>query len=104
MVIILRIFLDNDINGSLLMSDGLDDATVKEFIPKLKHRILFNSERMKLRWIFAHLQNSCRYILIKELFFRSKQQQKSTVSTVDTNDIDVTSKSIRLSDMVKHGS
>ena len=31
------------------MSDGLDDATAKELIPQLKHRILFNEERLKLK-------------------------------------------------------
>jgi hypothetical protein len=48
-VTILPIVLENEIDGSLLMSDGLDDTILKELIPPLKDRINFNSERKKLR-------------------------------------------------------
>ncbi len=41
---------ENEIDGSLLINDGLDDAMIKELIPNLKHRILFNSGRKKLRY------------------------------------------------------
>ncbi|CAF1297277.1 unnamed protein product [Rotaria sordida] len=73
-------FRENEINGSLLMSDGLDDILLKELIPPLKYRIIFNNERKKLR---------------------SRQQQKSTISTANTNDIRVTLKSTNTSKMVK---
>ena len=42
------IVLENEIDGSLLMSDGLDDTLLKELVPPLKYRIIFNSERKKL--------------------------------------------------------
>jgi hypothetical protein len=48
-VTILPIVLENEIDGSLLMSDGLDDTILKELISPLKYRIIFNSERKKLR-------------------------------------------------------
>ncbi len=46
---ILPIVLENEIDGLLLMSDGLDDTILKELIPSLKYRIIFNGERKKLR-------------------------------------------------------
>ncbi|CAF3896022.1 unnamed protein product [Rotaria sordida] len=77
-VIILPIVLENEIDGSLLMSDGLDDTLLKELIPPLKYRIIFNNERKKLR---------------------SRQQQKSTISTANTIDIHVKLKSTDTSKM-----
>ncbi len=46
---IVPMFLEAEIDGSLLMNDGLDDAALKDLIPKLKHRIIFNDNRMKLK-------------------------------------------------------
>ncbi|CAF2086914.1 unnamed protein product [Rotaria magnacalcarata] len=70
-------FRQNAIDGSLLMSDGLDAATLKELISVLKLRIVFNSERMKLK---------------------SSIKQSSATSTSNTNDIHVTIKPISTSD------
>lgn len=41
--------LENEIDGSLLLNDGFDDSMMKELIPNLKSRILFNNERKKLK-------------------------------------------------------
>ncbi len=41
--------LENDVDGSLLLDDGFDDSMVKDLIPNLKHRVLFNNERKKLK-------------------------------------------------------
>jgi hypothetical protein len=46
---VLLMFLDEEIDGSLLMSDGFDDTLLKDLIPKVKQRIIFNDERMKLK-------------------------------------------------------
>ncbi|CAF4002264.1 unnamed protein product [Rotaria sordida] len=59
-------FKQNEIDGSLLISDGLDDTLLKELIPQLKHRITFKTECMKLK---------------------SGQHRKSTMSVADTGDI-----------------
>jgi hypothetical protein len=48
-MIILLILLENEIDGSLLMSDGFDDATLKELIPKMPFRIRLRDERTKLK-------------------------------------------------------
>lgn len=45
----LPMFLDNGIDGSLLMNDDLDDAWLNVLIPQAKHRIIFNDELMKLK-------------------------------------------------------
>ncbi len=41
--------LENEVDGSLLLNDGFDDSMIKELIPNLKHRVLFNNERKKLK-------------------------------------------------------
>ncbi|CAF0854278.1 unnamed protein product [Adineta steineri] len=58
-------FKDNEIDGSLLMSDGLDDTTLKQLVAKIKYQIMFKNELAKLK---------------------SKYQEKSIVSTTDSND------------------
>ena len=46
-----KIFIGNEIDGSLLISAGLDDALLKELIPPLKQRIIFKTELLKLKYI-----------------------------------------------------
>ncbi|CAF1344861.1 unnamed protein product [Adineta steineri] len=41
-------FQENEVDGSVLMSDGFDDNMIKELIPSFKQRVVFNSERKKL--------------------------------------------------------
>lgn len=43
--------LENEIDGSILMSDGLDDSAVKDLISSIKHRVTFNTERKKLLYV-----------------------------------------------------
>ncbi|CAF1137243.1 unnamed protein product [Adineta steineri] len=76
---VIKNFKDNDIDGSLLMSDGLDDTVLKELITQLKYRILFKIELAKLK---------------------SKSQQKSIISTTDSNVTCITLKSTDTSEML----
>ena len=48
-MLVVLLFLENEIDGTLLISDGLDDTLLKELIPQLKHRITFNDRRKKLK-------------------------------------------------------
>ncbi len=48
-MIILLIFLENEIDGSTLLSDGFDDEILKELVPKIKPRIHIKTERKQLK-------------------------------------------------------
>ncbi len=43
--------LANEIDGSVLMDDSFDEATVQELIPTIKQRLLFKKELKKLRFV-----------------------------------------------------
>jgi hypothetical protein len=42
-------YLDNDIDGSILMSDEFDQSIIKELIPTLEDGVLFNITRNLLK-------------------------------------------------------
>ncbi|CAF1010662.1 unnamed protein product [Adineta ricciae] len=44
-------FQENEVDGSLLLDDGFDDNIIKGLIPVLKHRVLFNNERKKIKGV-----------------------------------------------------
>lgn len=45
------ILLDYGVNGSELMGDSLQETDIRELIPELRDRILFNKERKSLRFV-----------------------------------------------------
>ncbi|CAF1461932.1 unnamed protein product [Adineta steineri] len=69
---LIKKFKEEEIDGPLLMSDGLNDKVLERLIPKIKYQIIFNSELAELK---------------------SKYQEKSTISTTDNNAICTTLRS-----------
>lgn len=70
-------YLENNIDGLSLMNDEFDQSMIKELIPILRDRILFNIARKSLRYKYEKNvnQNSittqCMYHLIFRYLFIS---------------------------------
>ncbi|CAF1645584.1 unnamed protein product, partial [Adineta ricciae] len=73
-------FRQNEIDGSLLLSDGLDDGILTKLIPQIKSQIRFNAERKKLR--------------------TKQQEQALTNPKIGTDDIHIKLQSVAISDTV----
>jgi hypothetical protein len=42
---------ENEVDGSVLMDENLDESIIQELIPTIKQRLLFKKEREKLRFV-----------------------------------------------------